>query len=61
MTVTIKLEEEYHLIRAVLNDAGLDHDWRRWRDKSLSRTPIDRVAIDQADRCGLNILCSFAA
>ena len=24
MTVTIKLEEEYHLICAVLNDAGLD-------------------------------------
>lgn len=68
MTVTIKLDEEYRLIRAALNDAGLDmadsmdaicRDWRRRRDKSLSRTPVDRVAIDQADQWWTQHLAQF--
>ena len=62
------LEEQYRFTRAALVRAGLDmngsmdalyRDWRRWRDKPNLLTPLDRVAIGNADQWWARHLAQF--
>ena|SRR5579859_4018917 len=59
MEEPLKLDEEYRTTRAALINAGINmtgsidalyRDWLRWRNKSKSRSGIDNLAVERADR-----------
>jgi len=68
MSTTLKLDEEYRLIRAALVNAGVDmtdsmdalyRDWRRWRGKSESLAAVDSVGVGNADQWWAHHLAQF--
>jgi hypothetical protein len=68
MTTTLKLEEEYRLIRAALVKAGVNmsdsidalyRDWRRLRDRSQTRTAREGISADSADQWWAGHLAQF--
>jgi hypothetical protein len=65
---TLKLDEEYRLIRTALVDAGIDmtdsmdalyRDWRRWRDKPRAVGAVARFGIGDADQWWARHLAQF--